>query len=316
MAEHLSVYAVHVHPERSSERQPIADIDGKKTKLIDWFATAMAKLMAAGDWLEYNHAAMKCRVQSVQTVDANTVHGIILAGHTGDRFAIGDPNDPDRILHDKARDQTMNFPLYYRLHAPSSGEMAYLITQKSGVYGIKSTFWEADIREQFREDNADRVLELGVLHPRGVAEAYGDDGKLKEIVLTTHHPPTQIASGLRIADADDLDRMEVRFVPKRGRGLKLAQDIVTMLKGEGDMPAMLEMSLGSNGPNYNMDELDVTVKAGGQQRKVTVTTAAAVFKGASYPINPDMDPKTEWPVFESVAREADDLQHWIMGAID
>jgi hypothetical protein len=211
MAHSAAIYLVSVHRSRQGDPLPLGDIDGSGAHLVE----AIRGYLQEIDGSEEGTTLRFVRAMSQRRDEAAAVLEVGESG-VGSELQLGRQRRRQRRRPDDS--EFLKLGVVFRL--PRDAEIGSLAIHVPHQRGTKGTLHK-ELRQRFREDFPDAILEIMPFIPKDALEAAIEQDMIDQVKLVAYQQP-----GDRFEDAqkwiakEDLGSIELVLHPKKLRRFK------------------------------------------------------------------------------------------------
>lgn len=208
----LEAYTVRIRPANSKEQYlTLSNFGGND--LYEIFQEYLAHLDVL-DKDEKLKKAIRLNQENLTFQDTRKrVSGLFACGGYGlesDIFSLEDSS----LKTKKEVNDVDAIPFYFLLHVPRNLNVAFLLLQRTGIFGI-STIMHKTLYKFIRDNYPEYVIEFSPLISRALVDEYLENGSVKELILRRYSPPEDKAETLTMGEyKEKIHSVELRIKAK------------------------------------------------------------------------------------------------------
>jgi hypothetical protein len=281
----LAAYLIKVKDVSEHRFKVLSDVDGKD--LFEFFFDELDSLKATAN---NNKLAQELlRVNDLRK-KKRQLTGIIETGQYGRETILFDVNKKS-VAHRRAISEAEMLPFYFLLEIPEGTDEGFLILQRTGAFGIRSTL-SAALGDRFTKAHSDHRLRF---YPAVSSEAIDKafESRIENIRLLRFSISSDIAESVGLGHKELEGSMEIVIKARRGKSFPMPSKFRRVMTGNKDVRELVMLD------DFQPDNVKVGVRVG---RQIRTLNLGDVSKFRSYY---DVSDKVKmldsgFPSFESI----------------
>lgn len=167
--------------------------------------------------------------------------GIIETGEFGYSTDLRNVNDQSLSYH-RDRDDAEMMPFYFLAYLPSNRNEGIVLLQKRSNKGVRAELF-GDFKKHVEKNYIGVSIEVNSLVPRQLIREHLTKGRLASIRLIQFGLPSDLVDAIDANDHQEKEgRVELKYIPGRGKGLPLIDKLLRFLDGNYEMTKLVEVS--------------------------------------------------------------------------
>jgi len=292
----LEVYTFRIRQKGETDYISFFDTFAEKKNITN-FVTGFIKY---NDTLNIDEAHQKSIQFKSKTLTANSAKGIfsgiIESGDYGTESILFNRTTKKQV-YTKKKDDIDIKPFFYLIWIPKVGNVAFLMLQRTGIYGINSIF-TTTLREYITSKHQSLMVDFSPFVSKQLAQTYLKNGSLKQISLRRFNLPADVIEQLGLKEYDEeVLSVEIKITSKK-QGFSFGDKVGKFIYDK-------------NGKFFNVDSLKglgmdgeheekVKVKLGGSTRTIDLSDTLEIRPYFDIDEQVEKDIKTGHPTFDSI----------------
>jgi hypothetical protein len=292
----LEVYTLQLRQKNKKEFQSFYKSFAVKNN-IDKFVKDFIKFK---DTLSVDESKQKSMQFQSKTLTKNSAKGIysgiIESGDYGTESTLVN-RKTKKVVFTKKKDDLDIKPFYYLIWLPKDKNIAFIMLQRTGIYGINSIF--TNTFREFVESKIDQmIVDFSPFVSKQLAKKYLRNGALKEISLKRYDLPPDVIDQLGLKEyAEEILSVEIKIKAKK-KGFSFNDKINTFIDDKNGKFFTID-SLKNIGIDGQHEE-KVTVKLGNSSRVIDLSDTLEIRPYFDIDNEVIKDTTTGHPTFKSI----------------
>ncbi len=293
----LEVYSVRIRRSRDvSNFLQLDSFDGDN----DFLSFLQTYIQSFDHQIELNEnqgKTLKLSSNSLRVLsEQRIISGIIESGDYGYESDFYNTESGEHRYRREIED-TEIMPFYFLMYLPADGDKGFVILQRFGVHGIHGIF-KTHLTEFFKGRYENLMLDFDPFISRGLAQAFIDNGNIREFSLTRYNLSSDIADNLGMrGHAEDIMSISISIKAKRNSSLPIGNKVRRFVENPNARIFTLREldSLGFNGDHKSK----MKVQLGNDTRTIDLADSGQIRP--YYDIDNDVQKHPSGhPVFDSI----------------
>lgn len=232
----------------------------------------------------------------VNNSDKGIFSGIIESGDYGTESILVNRKSKKKVYTKKKDDLDIK-PFYYLLWIPKDKNVAFVMLQRTGIFGINSVFTNS-FRDYVESKIDQMMVEFSPFVSKQLAQTYLRRGSLKEISLKRYNLPADVVDHLGLKEyTEEILSVEIKIKSKK-KGFSFNDKIGKFIDDKDGKFFNIE-SLENIGMDGEHEE-KVTVKLGSSSRVIDLSDTLEIRPYFDIDNEVIKDLETGHPTFESI----------------
>jgi hypothetical protein len=292
----LEVYTFRIRQKGEEDYISFFDTFAEKKDITN-FITGFIKY---NDTLNIDEAHQKSIQFKSKTLTANSAKGIfsgiIESGDYGTESILVNRTTKKQV-YTKKRDDIDIKPFYYLIWVPKIDNVAFIMLQRTGIYGINSIF-TSTLRDYIISKHSSLMVDFAPFVSKQLAQTYLTNGALKQISLRRFNLPADVIEQLGLKEYDEeVLSVEIKITSKKS-GFSFGDRVGKFMDNKNGKFFNIESlkNLGMDGEH----EEKVKVKLGGSTRTIDLSDTLEIRPYFDIDEQVEKDLATGHPTFESI----------------
>lgn len=292
----LEVYTFRIREKRKKDYISFYNTFSKNREMTNF----IKRLIKFNDELNVDEKRKKSIQFKSDTLKINSkkgiYSGIIESGDYGIQSRLVNRNTKEEV-YTKQKDDLDIKPFYYLIWIPEKGNVAFLILQRIGIYGINSIF-QSVFKNFISKVNESLIVDFSPYVSKDLAQTYISRGTLKQISLRRFNLPPDIIDHLGLEEFDDdILSLELKITAKKD-GFSFRDKLSTFIKDKNgkffDSPTL--KNIGIDGEHNEK----IKIKLNGNTRTIDLSDTLEIRPYFDVDDEVNKNKKTGHPTFESI----------------
>ncbi len=292
----LEVYTFRIRQKGEEDYISFFDTFAEKKDITN-FITGFIKY---NDTLNIDEAHQKSIQFKSKTLTANSAKGIfsgiIESGDYGTESILVNRTTKKQV-YTKKRDDIDIKPFYYLIWVPKIDNVAFIMLQRTGIYGINSIF-TSTLRDYIISKHPSLMVDFAPFVSKQLAQTYLTNGALKQISLRRFNLPADVIEQLGLKEYDEeVLSVEIKITSKKS-GFSFGDRVGKFIDNKNGKFFNIESlkNLGMDGEH----EEKVKVKLGGSTRTIDLSDTLEIRPYFDIDEQVEKNVTTGHPTFESI----------------